>query len=53
VDDLVSAIATISHSSKLLGVEVIEFTPRNDEDAVQACDIVAALINAITSAAVC
>jgi len=52
VDDLVSAIATISHSSKLLGVEVIEFTPRNDEDAVQACDIIAALINAITSVAV-
>ena len=49
VDDLAAAIAAMPHSSKLLGVEVVEFTPRCDEDATQARDIVAALINAISS----
>ena len=52
VDELAEAIATIPNSNRLLGVEVTEFTPRSDSDAEQACDIIASLINAVTSVAV-
>ena len=52
VDDLATAIATMPHPERLLGVEVTEFTPRSDSDAQQACNIMATLINAVTGVAV-
>jgi len=48
VEELVSAIATIPYAERLLGLEVVEFTPRNDGDAEAACNIMAKLINAVT-----
>ena len=52
VDELAAAIAILPHANRLLGMEVIEFTPRSDSDAEQACDIIATLINAVTGVAV-
>jgi arginase len=48
VDELAEAIATMPHTERLLGLEVIEFTPRNEGDAEEACRIIATLINAVT-----
>ena len=48
VDELAEAITTMPHTERLLGLEVIEFTPRNEGDAEEACRIIAALINAVT-----
>ena len=48
VDDLVAAIVSVPKSNRLLGVEVIEFTPRDESDAEAGCAIITALINAAT-----
>ena len=52
VDDLAESIAMMPHTERLLGVEVVEFTPRSTSDTEAARDIVATLINAATGVAV-
>jgi len=48
VNDLASVLSSIPHTDRLLGLEVVEYTPQTDGDAEQACEIVATLINAVT-----
>jgi len=47
VEEFVKALSGLPHKDRLLGMEVVEFTPRSDEDAVIACDLTASLIAAI------
>ncbi len=49
VDHLAAAMTALPQTNRLLGVEVVEFTPRDDSDAEAACDIIATLVNAVTS----
>ena len=46
-DELAEVLAHLPHKDRLLGMEVVEFTPRNDDDAAIACDLMASLIAAI------
>jgi arginase len=46
-DELAEVLAHLPHKDRLLGLEVVEFTPRNDDDAAIACDLMASLIAAI------
>jgi arginase len=46
--DLAEAMGKMPHTDRLLGLEVVEFTPRNAGDAKEAHRILATLINAVT-----
>ena len=46
-DELAEVLAHLPHKDRLLGLEVVEFTPRNNDDAAIACDLMASLIAAI------
>ena len=48
-DHLAAAMTALPQTNRLLGVEVVEFTPRDDSDAEAACAIIATLVNAVTS----
>ena len=50
--ELIQALSQLPHQERLLGMEVIEFTPRNDDDAEMACNLIASLITAVTGAPV-
>ena len=52
IAELSAALATISNSPRLLGLEVVEFTPRQDSDAAAACDLMVSLVTAVTGAGV-
>ena len=45
--NLAQALGTLPKTDRLLGMEVTEFTPRNEQDAQPACDIVVSLVNAV------
>jgi arginase len=47
--ELVKALTNLPHRDRLRGIEVIEFTPRNDDDAEAGCEIISSLINATAS----
>ncbi len=49
VEHLAAAMTALPQTNRLLGVEVVEFTPRDDSDAEAACAIIATLVNAVTS----
>ena len=46
--ELVSCLSTFQFSNRLLGLEVTEFTPRNDEDVHFACKLVTNIVKAVT-----
>ena len=47
VEEFAKVLSSLPHKDRLLGLEVVEFTPRNDDDAAIACDLMASLIAAI------
>ena len=46
-DELANALSSLPNKDRLLGMEVVEFTPRDDKDAAIACDLIASLVAAI------
>jgi arginase len=50
--DLITALASIEDSQRLLGMEVVEFTPHQDSDTAVACDLIYSLVTAVTGVAV-
>lgn len=51
-EDLVQALSTLPNKDRLLGMEVVEFTPLQESDAAVACDLITALVTAATCVAV-
>ena len=53
-DEFARVLAQLPHQERLLGMEVVEFTPRNDEpgDADRACTLIVSLVTAVTGAPV-
>ena len=51
-EELAFVLKSIPHPERLLGMEVTEFTPRNEQDAQPACNLVATLVNAVWKHAV-
>ena len=49
-DEFARVLAQLPHQERLLGMEVVEFTPRNDEpgDADRACTLIVSLVTAVT-----
>ncbi|MBT6270457.1 MAG: arginase [Phycisphaerae bacterium] len=47
VDELAQVLKDLPRKDRLLGMEVVEFTPRKNADAVVACDLIASLVAAI------
>jgi arginase len=50
--ELALELSRLPHHERLLGMEVVEFTPRNDNDAEMACNLIASLITAVAAAPV-
>lgn len=50
--DLITALASIEDSQRLLGMEVVEFTPHQDGDTAVACDLIYSLVTAVTDVTV-
>ncbi len=51
-EELAFVLKSLPRSERLLGMEVTEFTPRNEQDAQPACNLVAKLVNAVWKHAV-
>jgi arginase len=51
-EELAFVLKSIPRPERLLGMEVTEFTPRNEQDAQPACNLVATLVNAVWKHAV-
>ena len=47
VDELAQVLKDLPRKDRLLGMEVVEFTPRKNADAVVACELIASLVAAI------
>ena len=46
--ELSQALSDLPRNDRLLGMEVAEFTPRSDEDAEIACQLIVSLVTAVT-----
>ena len=46
-EELSFVLKSLPRPERLLGMEVTEFTPRNEQDAQPACNLVATLVNAV------
>ncbi len=46
--ELTHVLTQLPHKDRLLGMEVVEFTPRDDDDADSACNLITSLVTAIT-----
>tara|TARA_X000000368_G_scaffold390855_1_gene354400 strand:- start:817 stop:1710 length:894 start_codon:yes stop_codon:yes gene_type:complete len=51
-NQLANALVQLPHKDRLLGMEVIEFTPRSNDDAEIACNLVVSMVTAATGAPV-
>ena len=51
-EELSFVLKSLPKPERLLGMEVTEFTPRNEQDAQPACNLVATLVNAVWKQAV-
>jgi len=54
VEELAKALSDLPHKDRLLGMEVVEFTPRDSEpnDVQNACELIVSFVSAVTGVAV-